>query len=96
MLPRQVSVNTAAALLGRSPKAVRQLCDDGLLQFTGTPGLWRRIPLAAIEQRLGHAIDAATFMEATASLSHQREMWARASADRRASRTNAASGSMAS
>ena len=95
MLPRQVSVNTAAALLGRSPKAVRQLCDDGLLQFTGTPGLWRRIALREIERFLGHAITAEEFMGASASLSYQREQWAKASADRRASRTNAASGSMA-
>ena len=96
MLPREVTINTAAALLGHSPKAVRELCDNDLLAYRGTKGLWRRIPLAAIEQRLGRQITAEQFMEASASLSHQREMWARASADRRASRTNAASGSMAS
>ena len=96
MLPRHVSVNTASALLGRSPKAVRQLCDDGLLAFTGTPGLWRRIPLAEIEQRLGHAITAEEFMQASASLSYQREQWAKASATRRAKEAQTApSGSMA-
>jgi hypothetical protein len=77
MLPRRVTVNTASALLGRSPKAVRKLLDDGVLasETVSTMYGWRRIKLSEIERFRGSPVSAVEYLETMADLERQRGYW---------------------
>ncbi len=83
MLPRQVTINTAAALTGRSAKAIRKLVDDGVLPSIGG-NLWQRIPLAAVEKLLGRKITPEIYMQAQAGLEQTRQYYRNYSEQRRA------------
>ena len=83
MFPRHVSINSAAALSGRSPKAIRRLIDDGVLAAERT-AYWTRIPFASVEQLVGQKITAEDYMRAQSSLEGQRRTWAVYSAKKRA------------
>jgi excisionase family DNA binding protein len=94
-MPRAVTVHTASALLGRSPRAVRQLVADGVLP-TMRGGVWRRIPLSALEAFRGSRVDPVEYMQAQASLEKTRSHWRTAGQRRRAAEAQpAVSGSMA-
>jgi hypothetical protein len=95
MLPRQVTINTAAALLGRSPKAVRALIHDGVLAADRTT-YWTRVPLHALEAFRGSKVTPVEYMAAQASLEKTRSHWRAHSERRRAAEAHpAVSGSMA-
>ena len=75
MLPQTVTVNTASALTGRSPQAIRKLIEDGVLMARGPGGSWLRIPLAAIEELTGRKVTAESYLAAQASLEKRRSYW---------------------
>lgn len=66
-LPTFASINLAAALTGRSPRAVARLVADGVLPAGGNH--WRRIPIADLEVLTGRAISAADYLAARAKAS---------------------------
>ena len=77
MLPRRVTVNTCAALLGRSPQAVRALLDSGVLasETLSTTYGWRRVRLAEIERFRGSPVTPVEYMEVQSGLERQRGYW---------------------
>ncbi len=54
VLPREISPNRAALLLGRSRRAVNRLIETGLLSAEGR--VHARIPMASVEAVLGREI----------------------------------------
>src|SRR5438045_5738216 len=84
VLPSHVTVNTAAALTGRSPRAIRALITIGVLPVLKGTGPWRRIPMAAVIALRGEPISAEEFLETAGQLGRQRGYWSEYSARRRA------------
>jgi hypothetical protein len=83
MLPSHVTVNTCAALTGRSPRAIRALIASGVLPVLKGTGPWRRIPMAAVIALRGEGISAEEFLETAGQLGRQRGYWSAYAARRR-------------
>jgi len=69
-LPQYVSTNMAAAITGRSRKAITKLIGNGVLQSHGKT--WQRVSLSSLEQLIGHQLTAEEFLAADRRLDARR------------------------